>query len=393
MATVGPNALKTWEGAIGTTTTTMRKYRGHFEDFCRHLDFIEKTHENNLDAWADELYRQRFSDLKSDFPSVRFRFDNLAERYYKHLLGETEWLDGHSHTEYAPKSALQAFAAVRSFFKHIRMRLECNVKIKEAVVRKEKVPTPEELGEMIKFADVRGRAAIAIQASTGGRQTAIAKLRFADIEGLENPDQPAIVTFPAAEQGMKDEGQERIFGFLAGFAKQLLKEYKQFRETMYGEKITEESPVIAKEGGFKPIDGSTINEIVVKAALASKVGRLHQRNGRMECDLTSHKLRKYAYTQLDLSGKLSPNQIDRVTQHKLSGVRGIYSRAEIQKLRALFKEAEPWLEPPAYSMHRHDAFNETDARLQAARMILKQMGLTSEEIVQIVHGQVRRYSL
>ena len=80
---------------------------------------------------------------------------------------------------------------------------------------------------------------------------------------------------------------------------------------------------------------------------------------------------------------MSSNQIDRVTQHKLSGTRGIYSRAEIQKLRALFKETEPWLTPPCYSVQRHDDLNETSARLQAARMILRQMGLTSKEIMQI----------
>jgi len=340
------DAFKMWEDAIGATTTTMRKYRGHFKDFCRHMGLDP----SNPTESANAFYRQRFADLKCDDPATRFRFENLAERYYKHLLGQTEWTDGHKHTEFAPKSALQGFAAIRSFFKHMRMRLECNIRIKEAVVRREKVPTPRELGEMLKFADVRGKAAIAIQASTGGRETAIARLTFGDVEGLDYPEEPATVWFPLAEEGMKDEGQSRAFGFLAEFAKQLVREYRQFRQMRYGEEITETSPLIAKEGGFQPINGSTINEIVVNAALESGVGTGHTRNGRKEYDLTSHKLRKYVYTQLELANKMNPTQIDRVTQHKSPGIRSVYSRADILKLKQLFKESEPWLTPEGYGI-------------------------------------------
>ena len=163
----------------------------------------------------------------------------------------------------------------------------------EEVVVSDRMPTKEELRQLLNMGGLRDRAMTLILTSSGLRIGTLASLNLGDIE--LNEDIPRIVV--KRKPGRKVSRRMKGFAtFITPEAKTVLLQYIRHRESS-GEKITEASPIITSDrqeelGNF--LNSSYLSNhwrrLLKRAHLATK-------NGGPWHDIHLHTLRKYFETQ------------------------------------------------------------------------------------------------
>jgi len=163
----------------------------------------------------------------------------------------------------------------------------------EEIVVSDRMPTKEELKQLLNVGSLRDRAMILILSSSGLRICALATLKLGDIELDE--EIPRIIV--KRKPGRKVS--RRMKGFATQItpeAKTVLLQYIRHRESL-GEKITGDSPIITSERQMEL--GNFLNSTYLSNHWRRLLKRAHlaTKNGGPWHDIHLHTLRKYFETQ------------------------------------------------------------------------------------------------
>jgi hypothetical protein len=155
--------------------------------------------------------------------------------------------------------------AVRSWLQFNGIRLMRSIKIGNSkvtpTIEDERVPTRDELRQILNYADARGRCSIALMAFTGFRPHTLGDLR--GHEGLELRDLPELTVegnqviftvIPAriVVRSSLSKARHKYFSFLTEQGCEYLKAYLEERLAQ-GEELHPESAVIAVKKGYEDI--------------------------------------------------------------------------------------------------------------------------------------------
>ena len=288
--------------------------------------------------------------------------DTLIDERFKHLRSE-DIRENHEHEELitaflkkmesslSPYSLASYAGAIRSFYRYNRADLKLLKSIRVYGVRREKVPTREEVAKMCQVSSTRDRAIILFQYQSGLRNDTIAKLQYGDVkEDLEKGQVPVRIHIMPEQTKCRIEydtfiGRDAIDALNAS-----LDERKRGVAVRGArpEEITDESPLFRSGRGVgrvEPITSHTIAKLTVRAAVrAGVVERSKSKRGERKgyTPLHAHCLRKAFQTTLEASG-VSSNWVKYMMGHKLPGVEGAYSKPSVKQLREAYAKAEPSL--------------------------------------------------
>ena len=163
----------------------------------------------------------------------------------------------------------------------------------EEFVVADRMPTKEELKQILNIGSLRDRAMTLILSSSGLRVGALASLKLGDIE--LNEDVPRIIV--KREPGRKVSRRMKAFAtFITPEAKTVLLQYIRHRESL-GEKITEVSPIITSDRQEEL--GNFLSSMYLSNHWRRLLKRAHlaTKNGGPWHDIHLHTLRKYFETQ------------------------------------------------------------------------------------------------
>jgi len=323
--------VKKWSNSL-IAPNTRRQYFTRLRFFC---DWAGKD--------PDALIEERFSHLRSrDVRKNHAHEDMIAE-----------FLNGFEK-DHCPRTVANYAAAIRSFYKYNRADLKFVRRTPAYNIRKEKVPTKEEVKKMCEVSDTRGRAVILFQHQSGLRNETTSKLRYGDVaEDLEAGRVP--VRIHVMPEHTKNHIEHDTF--IGRDAAEALK--KSLDERRRGvavkgappEKITRDSPLF-RAGRIKvkgvtaevpPITSNAIGKIVVGAVLKAGIVEpsvSDQGARRRYVSLHAHCLRKAFQTTLE-AARVPGNWVTYMMGHKLPGVEGAYSKPSVAQLREAYAKAEP----------------------------------------------------
>lgn len=180
-----------------------------------------------------------------------------------------EWLLSLIHTK-APKTVKQYRTANQLFFKTIGRNIRSTVLIPHIsstpTIESEKVPSPDQLREILNHANCRSRAAISYIAFSGVRFATMAKLTLSDLqdldlESLEFKQTPALLHVPPSASKIG----KRYFTFLTEEGCEYISAYLKERRNR-GEVLNEDSPAIASGKGVS-VQPKTIARKMVRGPL------------------------------------------------------------------------------------------------------------------------------
>ena len=163
----------------------------------------------------------------------------------------------------------------------------------EEVVVSDRMPTKEELRQLLNMGGLRDRAMTLILTSSGLRIGTLASLNLGDIE--LNEDIPRIVV--KRKPGRKVSRRMKGFAtFITPEAKTVLLQYIRHRESL-GEKVAEASPIITSDRQEEL--GNFLNSAYLSNHWRRLLKRAHlaTKNGGPWHDIHLHTLRKYFETQ------------------------------------------------------------------------------------------------
>ena len=165
---------------------------------------------------------------------------------------------------------------------------------KMRILEMDRAPTKDELLKMLSVATLKGRVVIAFLTSSGVRRGTLAKLRLKDLDLDKYPD-VGVVRVPSEA----NKSRFPFVTFISPQAKGLLREYLREREAGVRrppEKITPESPVIARAG--KAVRSVAISELWRRTLDRAGLGETPRRFRT----LRAHVARKFFATQLTACG-------------------------------------------------------------------------------------------
>ena len=169
-----------------------------------------------------ELILQRDQELKSDDPIGRNSIRDLILDFRKHLEKQG----------YAPKTINALDGSVRSFFTAVLGKAGMinvkNYRNREVAIKKDLVPTLEELRKMVDICNLPEKLRILFIAQTGMRISDALKLKIGDIQReLELGRVPLAISYLPKKD--RESIGERIT-FLASDGVELLKRYLEMRQ-------------------------------------------------------------------------------------------------------------------------------------------------------------------
>lgn len=168
----------------------------------------------------------------------------------------------------------------------------------EEIVVADRMPTKEELKQMLNIGSLRDRTMILVLTSSGLRIGALASLTLGDIQLDE--EIPRIIV--KRKPGRKVSRRMKAFAtFITPEAKTVLLQYIRHRERL-GEKITEASPILTSDR--KEELGNFLNSMYLSNHWRRLLKRAHlaTKNGGPWHDIHLHTLRKYFETQCTNAG-------------------------------------------------------------------------------------------
>lgn len=218
-----------------------------------------------------------------------------------------------------------------------------NYRNREVDIKKDLVPTLEELRKMLDICNLEEKFRIIFLAQTGMRVSDVLDLKVGDIEReLEQEKVPLAVTYLPGKD--RENIGERTT-FLASDGVTLLKQYLEWRKKK-GETITSDSYLFVSRSkkyrgkGSKRLERWQMNQTVKTAAVKAGIGNGNGKYGRMRI----HCLRKFFATQLTNHG-IEDRIVDFFLCHKIPEVDCVYWNRRIDQLRKIYAERQQYVNP------------------------------------------------
>lgn len=316
--------VQTWLKTVSPTTA-----KGYLKALMEFCDWCKKN--------PHQLIMERDKEKNDPDPNKRFGIRNLILDFRKFL-----------EKKYAPKTINTMDGAVHSFFSAILGREGMinigNYPDAQVTLRRDLVPTLEEVKRMVDVSDIEGKFTIIFLAQTGMRPEDALKLTVGDIQRELNLGHcPLAISFLPQKDRNKNIG-ERIT-FLGADGIEILKQYLEWRKRN-DETLAPESPLFvgrSKKYDGKPVEGLKklmMNKRVQEAAKKAGIGNDNGKYGRMR----AYCLRKFFTTQLTNHG-VEDKIVNFFTCHKISPVDLVYWSRRVEELREIYRQREKYLNP------------------------------------------------
>lgn len=208
----------------------------------------------------------------------------------------------------------------------------------EEIVVEDRMPTKEELKQLLNVGSLRDRVMILIGTSSGLRVGALASLTLGDVSLNEELPRITVKRKPGRKVSRKMKG---FATFMTPEAKAMLVQYVRHR-TSLGEKITELSPILTSDR--KEEIGNFMNPTYLSNHWRRLLKRTHlaTKNGGPWHDIHLHTLRKYFETQCTNAGVKNTYRefwMGHVGRH----LEESYFRGEIETHVEEYRKAIPYL--------------------------------------------------
>jgi integrase len=243
---------------------------------------------------------------------------------------------------WAPATKKSCVSCIKNFYKfnNIRLLPKTEYLLKERckgpkAVSQEKVPTKNELKEILSYGGVRHRAVFLSMASSGMRPGEIIQINLSDIHLDETPARIEVAYDITKTQ------QSRTT-FISSEAKAYVKQWLKIREPYIKSAVKRSTlyPKVEDDSRVFPFTDTSLRQmwlgILNKAGYAS----LDERNGknRQRHKMTPHKLRKFFKTQMSDGG--IPIEISEDLMGHSSGVNATYRRPTPNQLKNWYLKGE-----------------------------------------------------
>jgi len=284
-----------------------------------------------------ELILMRDKETRNPNPNSRTGVRDMIFDFRRYLEKE----------KYAPKTINALDGAVRSFFTAVLGREGMvnvkNYRNRQVAIKKDLVPTLEELKKMLDVCNLEEKFRIIFLAQTDMRVSDVLDLKVGDIEReLEQEKVPLAVTYLPGKD--RENIGERTM-FLASDGVILLKQYLEWRKKK-GETITSDSHLFVSRSrkyrgkGSKRLERWQMNQTVKTTAVKAGIGNGNGKYGRMRI----HCLRKFFATQLTNHG-IEDRIVDFFLCHKIPEVDRVYWIRRVEELRDIYRVREKYLNP------------------------------------------------
>jgi site-specific recombinase XerD len=283
---------------------TRRMYLYWLERFCRYSD-----------RSPDELIAERREDLRSGEDYVRHRAEDRLDAWFSEL----------ERSGLSRNSCVQAYNAIRSFYKANRMELKMDETPSSWPSRIKPGLTREEFGRLLEACrKPMHRAYILCQAQSGLGVGDLLRITYGDVQSQLRKDVDHIHLRLL-------RGKEKQLGqfdtFFGRMATQALKEYLKTR------------------GDLNPAD----RLFPITARAVNKFLKTLSYRAGLDWIVSSHSLRKFFSTQLKMARVNDPafneTLIEYWMGHSLGRTRGAYFLPPVEEQLQLYKQAEARLEP------------------------------------------------
>jgi len=279
--------------------------------------------------------------------------------------------------------------AVRSFFKWSMKDLARIAGKLELEKEKEtKKPTKEDLYKLWRVANnPRDRSIITLANSSSIAKETITKLRWGHLEdGWQNRDVPHI---SVESKLIKGHGRGRYKGvrqetFITPEAKRDLLDWKEWCEKRMGRVLTKEDEIYRETySPYEPLKYRRLGNIIWELEREAGV------------DFSLHDARRYVQTALEEAG-IPESWARKIRGRKVTGSVAPYSKPEIEKLRAAYRKALPYLmfiEKPVISMNLEEQKKAAIRMLAAAgidyKALLRSRKVkTTEEEIRVLQEKI-----
>jgi integrase len=250
-------------------------------------------------------------------------------------------------------------ATISNFLKAIRLLLEMNdvylnwKKIRRILPRSrrysvDRIPTLEEIRQILDAADVRGKALTLLFLSSGVREGAIEYFQIQDYSVIERDDK-----IIAGRLVVYRGEPEMHVTFISAEAVQALSKYIQFREE-HGEQIHRNSPLFRDK--FDPVKGQyghgkkdALKKVIPTTPMAVRlyynrllfsIGLRSEKKRRH--DFSVHGFRKWYKTRCEIGG-MKPVNVETLLNHSIGISDSYYRPRESELLEEYLKVSEQHL--------------------------------------------------
>ena len=311
--------VKTW-----LRTVSPRTQHNYFIVLKRFCEFSGKN--------PRQLILERDREVKNSEPNSRTGIRNL-------ILDFREYLEKKG---YAPKTINAYDGSIRSFFTSVLGKAGMvnvkNYRNRNVVIKRDLVPTLDELKRMLDVGNLEEKFRIIFVAQTGLRISDALKIKIGNIQReLDLRKVPLAVRFLPEKE--KETVGERIT-FLAKDGGEILTRYLEWRKHI-GEKITLDSPLFASrtKRGTKALSQQKFNKMLKNIAIKAGLNG----NGKYGI-LRAHSLRKFFVTQLTNHG-VEDKIVNFFIGHKIPEVDRVYWDRRVEELRKIYADRQQHLNP------------------------------------------------
>jgi len=290
-------SVKRWETRLNRKSgslNTRDAFLGWLSRFCAFADVD-----------PDQLVSERQADLKSEDVFVRKRAEDRLDRWFSQLEKQG----------YARNTCVQAYAAVRSFYKSNHLPLEVGEPVQRWPAKEQREFTREHLRQLLDVSKkAKQRAIVMCQAQSG--------LGVSDLFGL---------TYGQVRPQL-DEGRDHIhLRLLRGKEKQI-----GYFDTFFGaqavgylRKYIESRKTWRDEDKLFPVSPRGYNKVL----------EMLSRRAKLPFTVSTHLLRKFFSTYMKLGA--NETYVEYWMGHSLSRVRGAYFNPTQEVQLEKYKQAEP----------------------------------------------------
>ena len=311
--------VQTWLRTVSPTTRS-----NHLAALRKFCEFCAKN--------PSELILQRDKEIRDPDPNSRTGIRDL-------ILDFREYLEKEG---YAPMSIHSKDGAVRGFFRAVLGKAGMinvkNYRRWQVALKKDLIPTIEELKRMLDVCNLEEKFRIIFLAQTGLRISDALKLKIGDIQReLELGNVPLAIRYLCEKE--KETVGERIT-FLASDGVEILKRYLEWRKQI-GEKLTPDFPLFPSRTrrGTKALSQVKFNKMLKNIAMKAGLNG-NGKYGR----LRAHSLRKFFVTQLTNHG-VEDKIVNFFIGHKIPDVDRVYWFRRVEELRKIYAERQQHLNP------------------------------------------------
>jgi len=296
--------------------------------------------------------------------------DELAQRIKSGKIDVIEsvnsWLDQLDKNGKAPKTQKNYYHGVKKFVEVVLPDHRVNWKRvdlpRQYKVEEDRIPTKEELREILKHGNLTDRMIVLFLVSSGVREGTLLKLRLENID-FESYEDVAVVKVPSSYAKQR----VRYVTFLTPEAKETLRHYLEVRKRS-GEKLTLKS-LIVRRRVKDPTTGEYIFKPIRARSLRARWERLLERSGKNQkkrrwFTLHMHTLRKFFRTRMD--GVVSASYRERLMGHKGEYLDDAYFKPRIEELLNEYRKGIPHLMVT-------EQIDETEMLKRQARIGLRQL--------------------